>query len=171
MVSATAPGILIRNLKIEHDVTTQTIQDNFNNTLPDASNPLIILDPYRCNPLAALICIRTEVAAQVKVDIAGSDGISDISFMYPKDGFAQNLFIPVAGLHADMDNIVTVTFNFSDQTTQTLEYTVTTSPLPVSSVLLPTLHEPNQFNYQKNISAMADGFTFIGPTIGLSCGD
>ena len=163
MVSATAPGILIRNLKIEHDATTQAIQDNFNNTLPDASNPLIILDPYRCNPLAALICIRTEVAAQVKVDIAGSDGVSDISFMYPKDGFAQNLFIPVAGLHANMDNIVTVIFNFSDQTTQMLEYTVTTSPLPVSSVLLPTRHEPNQFNYQKNISAMADGFTFIAP--------
>lgn len=163
MVSATAPGILIRNLKIEHDATTQAIQDKFNSSRPDIDNPLIILDPYRCNPLAALLCIQTEVAAQATVDIADASGVSDISFTTPKEGFTQSHYIPIAGLHVDADNIVTVTFNFTDQTTQTKEYTITTAPLPVSTVLLPTIREPDDFTYQKNTSAMADGFTFMAP--------
>lgn len=57
---ATAAGILIRNLKIEHDATYQLIQDVYNTTLPEPSSPKIILDPYQCNPLAALICLHTE---------------------------------------------------------------------------------------------------------------
>lgn len=97
------------------------------------------------------------------MDIADASGVSDISFTTPKEGFTQSHYIPIVGLHADADNIVTVTFNFTDQTTQTKEYTITTAPLPVSTVLLPTIREPDDFTYQKNTSAMADGFTFMAP--------
>lgn len=160
---ATAPGILIRNLKIEHDTTFQTIQDQYNATLPDLSSPLIILDPYRCNPLAALICLHTEQGAQLTVTITNSAGESDISFTYPKEGYSQDHFIPVTGLYADDENNVNVIFNFEDQTTQTEEYTITTAPLPVSSVLLPTIREPADFTYTKAPSLMAQGFTFMAP--------
>lgn len=160
---ATAAGILIRNLKIEHDATYQLIQDEYNTTLPEPSSPMIILDPYRCNPLAALICLHTEQGAQLTVTIMNPAGSPDMTFTWPKTGFTQDHFIPIAGLYADSLNTLNVLFTFEDQTSQTETYTLTTAPLPVSSVLLPTLHEPVDFDYSRNTALMAEGFTFMAP--------
>ena len=110
-----------------------------------------------------MLCIWTDISAHAVVEIADASGFSDITFTTPKEGFTQSHYIPIVGLHADTDNLITVTFNFSDQTTRTSRYTITTDPLPESSVLLPTIREPDDFIYQKAPSLMADGFTFMAP--------
>ena len=58
--------------------------------------------------------MQASQAAQLTVNITDSQGISDIILTYPVQGYVQEHFIFVAGLNADDDNVITVSFLFED---------------------------------------------------------
>lgn len=164
-INATAPGIIIRNLKIEHDELYNSIIEEYDAAKPDINNGLVTLDPYRCNPLAALVCFHTEQLARIIVTI--KDPIlfqPDITFTYPKTEYVQDHIIPIAGLYPDTNNKIDFTVQYEDGSTEpTIEYTITTAPLPHSSVLLPTLSLPTDISVNPDAATQAPGFTFVAP--------
>lgn len=155
---------LLRNLKLEHDSAWQQILASYNELAPTTQQPLIIQDPYRCNMLSALICFKTDIAAQVSITIGIGDEQTDISFDFSVSGeWLHDHFIPVAGLYPESNNSVTVTLNYENDTVETFEYYIQTEALPNLPVLMPSFRDIDNFEYNENVSLMAEGFTFMAP--------
>jgi len=93
----------------------------YNYTIDD---PLIVLDPYDLNPLAALILFETQESTEIEVEIKGDDELSTIKYTHRI--IPPRAEVPIIGLYAGRTNNIKLTIGDI-----TREYNITTEPLPV----------------------------------------
>lgn len=82
----------------------------------------VFLNPYGISPLTAVIYFTTDEEVAPTVMIEGKDDETTIEFEFDA---AKEHFLPIYGLYADTENLVTV--SYGDQTD---EYTIKTDALP-----------------------------------------
>lgn len=68
-------------------------------------HPLVKLNPYLINPLAAVICFNTEEEIAVTIRVLGKEPEGTIEHTFPK---AKEHVLPVLGLYGDYDNTVEI---------------------------------------------------------------
>ena len=83
-------------------------------------NPKIIIDPYKSNPLSALIIFKSDTIIPITLTIKGKDSI-DIINTFPENNIH---YIPVLGLYEDYNNQVILSTNNNSYT-----YTIKTDCL------------------------------------------
>ena len=88
-------------------------------------DPYIIIDPYDFNPLSALVLFETNESCDIEVSVSGDDSYS--TFPYTHNITPPRAEVPIIGLYAGRENIVTFTINGKKY-----EYRITTEPLPVT---------------------------------------
>ena len=67
--------------------------------------PLVVLNPYIVNPLAALIYFETEKECPVTITITGKEAKGDIRHTFPK---AKCHFLPIVGLYENYENTIEI---------------------------------------------------------------
>lgn len=96
----------------------------------DINNPNVILNPYGNSPLAALVMFQTTDAVSPTVTIHGDDELT--TFEHTFDA-ATNHYLPIYGLYADRDNLVTIEYEEND-TKISKDLTIKTGALPDNMV-------------------------------------
>jgi arylsulfate sulfotransferase len=91
-------------------------------------DPYVIQDPYKANPLSALILFETPQPAQVGLSVEGKDVFTTFSFTL--DGFTTHHEVPVLGLYAGHENKVILELTYQDGQTESSQVTLHTEPLP-----------------------------------------
>ena len=69
-------------------------------------NPLVKLNPYFVNPLAAVVCFNTDEEVAVTVSVLGKEPEGTMTHTFPK---AKEHVLPVLGLYGDYENTVVIT--------------------------------------------------------------
>lgn len=69
-------------------------------------SPLVVINPYLVNPLAALVCFRTEKRVAVTITVRGIEEEGDISHTFPA---SCKHILPVLGLYPGRKNVVQIT--------------------------------------------------------------
>lgn len=82
-------------------IAEQAFMDEFKRGKYTLEQPLIKLDPYEVNPLAALILFRTEKTSAVTVLVHGIEEAGNIEHTFPK---AKEHIVPVLGLYPNHKN-------------------------------------------------------------------
>ena len=96
----------------------------------DINNPNVILNPYGNSPLTALVMFQTTDAVSPTVTIHGDDELT--TFEHTFDA-ATNHYLPIYGLYADRDNLVTIEYEEND-TKISKDLTIKTGALPDNMV-------------------------------------
>lgn len=96
----------------------------------DINNPNVILNPYGNSPLTALVMFQTTDAVSPTVTIHGDDELT--TFEHTFDA-ATNHYLPIYGLYADRDNLVTIEYEEND-TKISKDLTIKTDALPDNMV-------------------------------------
>lgn len=114
--------------RIDHLITQQNTNEkaflaDFEKGDYTLENPLIVVNPYLINPLAALILFRTEKDSVPTLTVRGKTSVGNISKTFDR-GTVH--ILPVLGLYKECDNIVEITLDTGETTT----VTVTTGELP-----------------------------------------
>ena len=104
---------------IEQKILADYQQDKYT-----VDSPYIILDPYRLNPLSALIIFDISKSGDAEVVIQGDDAYS--TYKYTHKISAPRAEVPILGLYAGREN--TVTLNIDNEK---YEYKISTEPLPL----------------------------------------
>jgi arylsulfate sulfotransferase len=91
-------------------------------------NPYVIQDPYKANPLSALILFETAEPDQVSVSVAGKNKYA--TFTDTIGGFTTHHEVAVLGLYAGQANQVELTITDRNGQTQTIRQVLQTEPLP-----------------------------------------
>ena len=68
-------------------------------------HPLVKLNPYFINPLAAVVCFKTEKEVAVTIRVLGKEPEGTIQHTFPK---ATCHVLPVLGLYGDYNNTVEI---------------------------------------------------------------
>ena len=102
------------------------------------NNPKIVIDPYKANPLSAMILFKTDKKEQVTLTLKGKDKI-DLEHTFEKTNYH---YIPVLGLYADYNNEVILTLNDTDY-----HITIHTEPLNKDIIDYESLHVSNNFKH------------------------
>lgn len=90
------------------------------------SDPFVVLNPYGSAPLAALAVFETDSAEEVTVTVHGRNG-SDGDISYPVSGATTHHEVPIIGLYAGCDNVVTLSTSSASS-----DVHITTQNLPDS---------------------------------------
>ena len=85
--------------------------------------PLVVVNPYLINPLAAVILFRTEQPVSVTVTVKGKNSVADISKSFET---ATEHVLPILGLYKECDNKVEIELSSGEKS----EISVTTGKLP-----------------------------------------
>ena len=96
----------------------------------DINNPNVILNPYGNSPLTALVMFQTTDTVSPTVTIHGDDELT--TFEHTFDA-ATNHYLPIYGLYADRDNLVTIEYEEND-TKISKDLTIKTGALPDNMV-------------------------------------
>lgn len=70
-------------------------------------NPLIVMDPYKLNPLSAYICFRTEDKTAITVNVRGRKKRSDIVQSFPMN---KEHILPIYGLYLNQKTRVEISY-------------------------------------------------------------
>ena len=70
--------------------------------------PFLMLDPYGIAPLSALLYFETEEPVRVTLHIAGTAANTSVTHEFAKEGYCRKHLLPVYGLYADKENVITV---------------------------------------------------------------
>ena len=84
-------------------------------------NPLVKLNPYFINPLAAVVLFNTEEEVAVTVTVMGKEKEGNMKHTFPK---AKEHVLPILGLYAGCDNQVKIELYRGKSNT----ITITTGP-------------------------------------------
>ena len=68
-------------------------------------NPLVKVNPYFINPLAAVVLFKTEEEVAVTVTVLGKEKEGNMKHTFPK---AKEHVLPVVGLYGDYENTVEI---------------------------------------------------------------
>ncbi len=93
-----------------------------------ADSPLVVLDPYDCAPLSALVLFRTDVPMSVSVHVPGRAAADDVDADLPQ--YVRDHWVPVYGLYPDAANAVTLTTCDVEGRRAEIRLTIRTQPLP-----------------------------------------
>lgn len=111
----------------------------------EISNPLVVLNPYGNSPLSAVVLFSTEEEVAVTITVEGKDDNTDIVQTFDA---AQDHVIPVYGLYADAENIVTI--SLPDGTEQ--EITIETEALAFDPGEIDmTIYQEDAYDYDQLI--------------------
>ncbi len=91
-------------------------------------NPYIIQDPYKANPLSALILFETAEPAQVTATVIGKNQYA--TFTYSMDGFTTHHEVAVLGLYPGQKNQVDLAIIYQNGQEKKYEQFLQTEPLP-----------------------------------------
>lgn len=80
--------------------------------------PLIKLNPYLINPLAAVVCFETEEETAVTVKVCGKEEAGSVIHTFPRE---KKHILPILGLYADYENTVEMTLYEGAATTITIK--------------------------------------------------
>ncbi|MFC2947023.1 aryl-sulfate sulfotransferase [Virgibacillus sediminis] len=108
----------------------QSIMDEYKKGDYTLTDPFIAEDPFGWSPLTALILFETDEQSKVTVEVEGKDEHTGIKHTF--DEFTKRHQVPVYGLYAGTDNVVTITVTDKDGNKQSNELTISTDPLPAS---------------------------------------
>ena len=75
------------------------------------AQPLVRLNPYEIAPLTALVMFHTKAPMAVHLTVHGKTAAADFSVDFPP---AAEHWLPIYGLYADQDNLVTYTLDNGD---------------------------------------------------------
>ncbi|MFI3313543.1 MAG: aryl-sulfate sulfotransferase, partial [Eubacteriales bacterium] len=125
----------------------QSIIQNGNYTL---DNPLTVLNPYDASPLSALIAFDTDQLGTVSVTIQGKDEPSTVNHDFTT--VTESHTLPIYGLYANQNNVVTITFTATDGTVTEKTVYIQTQPLPDTMPMAEVT--------VANTELMAEGFTY-----------
>ncbi|MFW5489734.1 MAG: aryl-sulfate sulfotransferase [Desulfovibrio sp.] len=114
--------------RIDHLVTQQNEHEaafmaDFSKGEYTLEKPLVVVNPYLINPLAALVLFRTEKPVSATVTVHGKTSVANISKTF---GPATEHILPVLGLYKECGNLVDVELDNGEKVT----LTVTTGALP-----------------------------------------
>ncbi len=84
----------------------ETIATNFENNEYTLENPMIIQNPYGATPLSALVLFETTEESEVTIIVNGKDEYTTIENRF--EGFKTVHQVPIVGLYADYNNVVTI---------------------------------------------------------------
>lgn len=83
----------------------QKILEQFEAGTYTIDDPMVVLNPYLINPLAALVLFRTEKETAVTVTVLGKEPQGNITHTFPK---AKVHILPVLGLYKNYENSVEI---------------------------------------------------------------
>ena len=101
--------------------------EEFHNGTYTLTNPLVKLNPYLINPLAAMVLFTTEEEVAVTVRVLGKEKEGTMEHTFPK---AKEHILPVLGLYAGYDNTVEIELYRGAKHTLTITTPETTDELP-----------------------------------------
>ena len=112
--------------------------------------PLVVLNPYIVNPLAALIYFETEKEYPVTITITGKEAKGDIRHTFPK---AKCHFLPIVGLYENYENTIEIELYQG----------------PKSQVKIKTEPLPEEYRIVKSVktthAVMGDCLIFLTPAL------
>ena len=100
------PYAFQESLARRQELSERAVLDEFERGSYDIENPLVKVNPYLINPLAALVCFETPEEVAVSVTVRGIEPEGDISHTFPP---ARRHILPVLGLYPDRRNRVDLT--------------------------------------------------------------
>lgn len=135
--------------------------EEFKNGEYTLTNPLVKLNPYFVNPLAAVILFRTEEEVAVTVRVLGKEAEGTMEHTFPR---AKEHVLPVLGLYGDYENTVEI------ELYRGAKHTVKIQTEPLYEKIAKLVHMDTTFEYLRNdliiVSpaeiAMATGFDYAG---------
>ena len=90
-------------------------------------NPLVKLNPYLINPLAAVVMFTTEKEVAVTVSVIGKEAEGTMKHTFPK---AKEHVLPILGLYADYNNTVEIELYRGAKTTINIQTEPLNSEVP-----------------------------------------
>lgn len=124
--------------------------DEFRNGNYTLENPLVKLNPYFINPLAAVICFHTDEEVAVTISVLGKEPEGTMSHTFPK---AKEHVLPVLGLYGDYENEVVIELYRGAKNTIKIQ----TEPLPDDVPEL--VHMNTTYKY------LRDELIFVSPAL------
>ena len=112
------PHIIERQYAAEQAFLAEFEAGNFG-----LDNPLVKVNPYELNPLAAVVLFETITACEVTVTVKGKEAAGDITHRFPRE---KKHILPVYGLYDGYDNKVEIVLSNGEKNT----ITITTEPAP-----------------------------------------
>ncbi len=124
-------------------------------------NPLVKLNPYFINPLAAMILFTTEEETAVTVKVLGKNPEGTMKHTFPK---AKEHVLPVLGLYGGYENTVEIELYRGSK------HTVKIQTEPLSKDVPPLVHMNTTYEYLRDelifispaLTALATGFDYAG---------
>lgn len=121
-------------------------------------DPHVILDPYQCSPLTALILFETEDAVSPKVTVKGKDELTTFTYTFAS---TKKHYLPIYGLYPDSENEITITYHANNKPVQK-QVSIKTAKLPDDFIL------PTQVDADK--SRLTNDLYFFTPSAkGYTC--
>lgn len=103
------------------------------------------VNPYKLNPLSALITFHTTQPANVTIRIHGRDGAADIVHTFSE--FKTTHSIPVLGLYPNYKNHVSLTIHFKNGSSKTKEVAIQTNKIGKAALINVLKKEDNKTGY------------------------
>jgi hypothetical protein len=90
--------------------------------------PLIVVDPYNCSPLTAIVLFTSDEPLNISIHVQGKTKLANVDFTF--DGYNIRHMIPIYGLYADEINKVILTSKSHSGKSEQLILEIETDPLP-----------------------------------------
>ena len=124
-------------------------------------HPLVKLNPYFINPLAAVICFKTEEETAVTIRVLGKEKEGTMMHTFPK---AKTHILPVLGLYGGYDNTVEI------ELYRGKKHTVHIQTEPLSNDVPELVHMKTTYHYLRDelifvspaLTDLATGFDYAG---------
>ncbi len=142
---------------LDYDKMLQEEYDLFEYSL---KSPFIKINPYKNNPLLALIRFPTQKPAQFSFTIKGREGAPDYSHTF--EGFRTEHIYPIFGLFSKWTNEVILKARYQDGTTETASIQIKIPARPNEVYLTPlTKSDSKNFFYYDHYGSIYDEYGFI----------
>ena len=102
----------------------QEIQSQYEEIAYTFDEPYIILNPYKRNPLSAIIKFPTEKEAQIELTLFSKEGKAELTHLFEE--FKLEHEIPVLGLYPNHENKIQLTAIYNDGTKKTTTHNLLT---------------------------------------------
>lgn len=111
-------------ITLQHESEEKFLHE-FRNGNYTLENPLVVVNPYLINPLAAVICFNTEEEVAVQIKVKGRTKEADLNHTFPK---AKEHILPIYGLYDNYVNTVIIKL----ETGETTEVKIKTEAIDVN---------------------------------------
>lgn len=120
---------LITTREDNQKTLTEGYQKKVKNPSYTLDAPYIKLNPYKTSPLTALTIFKTDRDAKITYTVEGKSSNTSVTNKV-NGGYSKSHQVPIVGLYADYNNIVTITATYKDGTTTTKTINIKTAALP-----------------------------------------